>query len=185
MVKRGEAMRVLGMTIGVVGLVLALAVSARSGAAGQLRSEACTPGVKAIAGFQARVFCGPAKAAVIVNGKSVTFRNGVCERHSTYFLVNVGTVVTGVGKNRPKLPYFGLLMGRSPAYAEPAVTKPGTYHKGTITINGSFPPVDLHNEPDLRITIGPRMRSGTFSATKPGRPIYGTATYKVKGSFTC
>jgi hypothetical protein len=161
--------------------VLAFALSTRAGTLG----EACTPGVKTIAGFQARVFCGTAKVAVTVNGRSVTIRGGACERYSTYFLVNIGTAVTGTGKNRPKLAYFGLLMGRSPAYAEPAVTKPGTYRRGTITINGRGAQVDLHNEPDLRITIGRGMRSGTFSATKPGSPIYGTPTYTVKGSFTC
>lgn len=176
-------------------VLLALVVGGGSGTAragaglaeGEVRAgiAACEPGPRVIHGFQARVFCGPARATVTVNGKTVTVKNGVCERYPTYFLVNIGTAVTGIGKNRPKLPYFGLLMGRSPAYVEPAVTKPGNYRKGTITFNGSGIQVDLHNEPDLRITLAPGLRSGTFSATKPGSPIYGTPTYKVKGSFSC
>ena len=93
--------------------------TARAGAGlaeGEVRAgiAACEPGPRVIHGFQARVFCGPARATVTVNGKTVTVKNGVCERYPTYFLVNIGTSVTGIGKNRPKLPYFGLLMGRSP-----------------------------------------------------------------------
>ena len=148
-------------------------------------ASSCTPGVKTIRGFQARVFCGPAKARVSVNRKTFTIENGVCERHATYFLVNIGTVVTGTGRNRPRLPYFGLIMGRSPAYSDPVVNKPGTYRKGLITVNGRSVQVDLHNEADLRITLRPGLRSGTFSATKPASPIYGMPSYEVKGSFTC
>ena len=144
----------------------------------------CGPGVKTIAGLQARVFCGPAKATLTINGRPLTIRNGVCERHRTYFLVNIGTAVPG-GRGRPRIPYFGLIMGRSPAYAEPPVTKPGTYRRGTITITGRGLQVDLHDEADLRITLGEGLRSGTFSATKPGSPIYGTPGYSVKGSFAC
>jgi hypothetical protein len=165
---------------------LTLAGSGRAdGGAPRAGIGACTPGPRLVRGFQARVFCGPARATVVVNRRRFAFENGVCERHRTYFLVNIGTVVTGIGKSRPKLPYLGLLMGRSPAYAEPVVNKPGTYRKGTITLTSRGLQVDLHNEEDLRITIGPGMRSGTFSATKPGSAIYGIPTYKVAGSFTC
>lgn len=145
---------------------------------------ACSQGVKSVAGVHARVFCGPAKATVTINGRPLTIRNGVCERHRTYFLVNIGTAIPG-GKQKSKLPYFGLIMGRSPAYAEPPVTKPGSYRRGAITISGRGLQVDLHDEADLRITLGEGLRSGTFSATKPGSPIYGTPAYSVKGSFTC
>jgi len=148
-------------------------------------ASSCTPAVKTIRGFQAQVFCGPAKAKVTVNRKAFTIENGVCERHATYFLVNIGTVVTGTGRNRSKLPYFGLIMGRSPAYSEPVVNKPGIYREGLITVNARGVQVDLHNESDLKIVIGAGLRSGRFSATKPGSPIYGTPTYKVAGSFTC
>lgn len=148
-------------------------------------ASSCTPGVKTIRGFQARVFCGPAKARVTVNRMSFTIENGVCERHPTYFLVNIGTAVTGIGRNRPKLPYFGLIMGRSPAFTEPAVNKPGTYRKGLITVNVGGVQVDLHDEADLKIVLGGGLRSGRFSATKPGSKIYGPLTYKASGSFSC
>lgn len=177
-------MRALAL-IGTLGLVLALAVSARAGVGSQLREEACSPGVKTINGFPARVFCGPAKAKVSVNGKQVTIENGVCERHRTYFLINIGTAVTGIGGNRPKLPYFGLIMGRSPAYSEPVVNRPGIYRKGLITVNARGVQVDLHDETDLKIVLGAGLRSGRFSATKPGIAIYGTPEVRVTGSFTC
>ena len=148
-------------------------------------ASSCTPGVKTIRGFQARVFCGPAKARVTVNRKTFAIGNGVCERHATYFLVNIGTVVTGIGRNKPKLAYFGLIMGRSPAYSEPVVNKPGTYHRGLITVHGHGVEVDLHDEADLKIVLGAGLHSGHFSATKPGSTIYGTPGYEVSGTFSC
>jgi hypothetical protein len=166
-------------------VALALVGSAGASVHRQVAANACRPGATTIKGFQARVFCGPAKARVTIDGRSFTVTGGACERHSTYFLVNIGTVVTGTGEKRPKLPYFGLLMGRSPAYAEPAVRKPGTYRKGTITISSGSRQVDLHNEADLRITLGAGLRSGTFAATTPESVIYGTPAARVKGSFSC
>ncbi len=176
-----NALRVLAPAMG----VLVIAVPALAGGNAQARTAACSAGVKTIRGFQAQVFCGPAKATVVVNQRRVTVRNGMCERHPTYFLANIGTVVTGFGKKRPELPYFGLIMGRSPAYLEPVVNKPGTYHKGLITVNVPGLHVDLHDESDLTIVLGPGMRGGRFSATKPASAIYGTPKVTVTGSFTC
>ena len=76
-------------------------------------------------------------------------------------------------------------MGRSPAYSEPVVNKPGIYRKGLITVNVRGVQIDLHNESNLKIVLGAGLRSGRFSATKPESPIYGTPSYAVKGSFTC
>lgn len=168
-------------------LLLALGTSCLTASAfataGEARGEtqagvaACNPGPG--------VFCGPAKATIFVNGKRYALANGRCDRYRTYFLVNIGTAVTSGAAKRPKRLYFGLIMGRSPAYPDPVVNKPGVYRKGLITMRLGGPQVDLHNEPDLRIVLGAGLRSGTFSATKAGSPFYGTPTYKVKGSFTC
>ena len=76
-------------------------------------------------------------------------------------------------------------MGRSPAYSEPVVNKPGIYRKGLITVNARGVQVDLHDEADLKIVLGAGLHSGRFSATKPGSKIWGTSTYKVSGSFSC
>jgi hypothetical protein len=168
-------------------LAAAALVLAVAGGAGEARAGAagCDPGPRSVRGFQTQVFCGPATAKLIVNRKAFTIENGVCERHTTYFLVNIGTVVSGLGLDRPKLPYFGLVVGRSPAYPDPVVNKPGTYRKGSITVDGPGVQVDLHNEADLKIVLGAGLRSGRFSATKPGSAIYGTPAYKVSGTFSC
>jgi len=160
-----------------VGLVLAITARATNG---------CKAGLTTIKGFQARVFCGPATVRGTVNGKRFAIANGVCERYPNYFVVNIGTVVLGLGKNKPKLPYFGLLMGKSPAYSyDPAVAKDGTYTKGLITITSPKLKADLHNETDLKITLKNGRRAGRFSGTKPGSTIFNTPTVKVAGSFRC
>jgi hypothetical protein len=146
---------------------------------------ACDSGPRVARGMSAQAFCGPARATVVVNRRRITFRSGVCERHSKYFLVNIGTAVSGLGTRKPQPPYFGLVMGRSPAYSEPVVNKPGTYHQGLITVNARGMHIDLHDEQDLTIVLGPGLRAGRFSATKPASPIYGTPAYGVAGSFTC
>jgi hypothetical protein len=149
--------------------------------------RACEPGVTTIKGFQARVFCGPATAKGTINGKPFVFSGGVCDRHPQYLVVNIGTVVLGIGKNKPRLPYFGLLMGKSPAASasDPVVARDGTYTKGLITIGTSKSEVDLHDETDLKITLTHGRRSGTFSATKPGSTLFNVPTRKVSGSFRC
>jgi hypothetical protein len=163
--------------------LLALGATAQGGGAVPTATSACKPGVTTIKGFQARVFCGPAKVAAVVNGKKYVIKNGVCERYPTYFLINIGTTVLGIGKNRPELPYFGLLMGRSPAYSEPPVNTPGTYHKGLITIDVPGVHEHLHNEPDLKIVLKAGLKSGTFSASRPAQ--YGDKALKVSGAFSC
>src|SRR5207249_11461254 len=107
-----------------------------------------------------------------VNGKRFSIKNGMCERHAKYFLINIGTVVLGVGKNKPQIPYFGLIMGDSPAFSDPPVNKPGTYHKALITIDGPGINVDLHNEADLTVVLKSGLRSGTFSGTHPGSKTF-------------
>ena len=159
--------------VGAACVVLALAVAAPGGGAAG-RTAGCTPGMKSVNGFQARVFCGPAKATVKVNGKTHVFKGGVCERHPAFLSINIGTVVLGTGKGKPKLPYFGLVVGRSPAYPDPPVRKPGTYHRALITFTAPGLDVGLHSEPDLTIVLTRGLASGTFSATQPANkpPTY-------------
>ncbi len=83
--------------------VAAMALTAMLGLTGAAVGGAgvaspCTPGVKTIGGFQARVFCGPAKAKVTVNRSSSRSRTASASATRTYFLVNIGTVVTGIGR---------------------------------------------------------------------------------------
>lgn len=149
--------------------------------------QRCKPGVTTIKGFQARVFCGPASVKGTVNGKPFAISGGLCERHPQYFVVNIGTVVLGVGRSTPKLPYFGLLMGKSPAASasDPVVAKDGVYRKGLITITTPKLQADLHDETDLKITLTHGRRAGTFSGTKPGSTLFKQPAIKIKGSFTC
>ena len=95
-------------------LALCLAASTVAVAAPTASSRtSCTPGVTSVGGVQARVFCGPAKAKIHVNGKTLSFGGGDCERTSKYVSVNIGTVVLGqTTKKKPD--YFGLDVGQIP-----------------------------------------------------------------------
>jgi hypothetical protein len=156
-------------------------------------STACTPSVRTIKGFQMRVFCGPAKATVKVQvgqkaAKTYVFKNGQCDRYPKYFVVNIGTVVLGTGSNRPKLPYFGLLMGKSPAATsrDPVVAKDGTYKGGLITINtAGGASYGLSGPEQLTITLKNKRRAGTFVGKRPGSMLFDTPAIEITGSFTC
>ena len=49
-----------------------------SGAHARGTAATCAPGVKTIAGASARTFCGPAKATVKLNGKTISYKDGTC-----------------------------------------------------------------------------------------------------------
>jgi hypothetical protein len=115
-IHRAVAMKVmaaLAVLASAVAAGLSSSISARSAGA------TCKPGVTTVKGLTERVFCGPAKATVTIKvgtkaAKTYKFRNGKCDRFPKYFDANIGTVVLGATSKR-KPPYFGLLMGKSPA----------------------------------------------------------------------
>jgi hypothetical protein len=169
--------------------VLALGGLALSGGASG-GSTVCTPGVKTINGTQVRVFCGPAKATVRVQigtkaAKTYSFKNGQCDRYPKYFDVNIGFASLGA---KTKLPYFGLLMGKSPAATtrDPVVARDGTYKGGLITIHGSDgKSYSLFGPEQLTITLKKNRRAGTFVGGTPGSKLYKQAASKISGSFSC
>jgi hypothetical protein len=74
----------------------ATALAAIAVASGSPRSTAaCVPGVKRINGVPARTFCGPARATVKMNGKTISYSGGKCSKSLGLFSVNIGTVVLG------------------------------------------------------------------------------------------
>jgi hypothetical protein len=140
-------------------LATAFACTARAGAA----AATCTPGTKTIGGAGARTFCGPAKATVTLNGKTVSYRGGSCSTSIGLFTVNIGTVVLGTVKNAPE--YFGVT----------ATAKPGSHARQTIAVvhAGSSRAVIG------TVTLKPGLKGGTFT----GR-AFGSKSV-ISGSFSC
>ena len=169
-------------------LVVGLALASR--AHGTV--TACKPGVTTVNGVSVRVFCGAAKATVHVKvgsnpAKTYAFKNGECDRQPKYFDANIGTVVLGVTKKK-KPPYFGLLIGKSPAATseDPVVAKDGTYTGGLITIQtGTGAAYDLHGVEQLTITLKKNRHAGTFVGKRPGSTLFKQPALSVTGSFTC
>jgi hypothetical protein len=153
-------------SIVIIGLIVSCATVSLTGtvvASGAVRHADCVEGVKKINGVNARTFCGPARATVRVNGKTITYKGGECGTGLGQFSVNIGTVVLGTLKNKPD--YFGVA----------AVAKPGTHARQTVAV--------VHAGKTLAsigtVTLKRGLRSGTFSGT-----VFGSSTV-VSGSFTC
>jgi hypothetical protein len=148
--------------IALLGTTAALAL-ATSALASPQSASACVAGVKKINGVSARTFCGPAKATVQVNGKTVSYKGGQCSKSSFGWSINIGTVVLGNLQGKPE--YFGITAG----------AKPGTQSNGAVAV--------VHAGKSLAvtgtITLKAGLRSGTFSGKVFGAPT------RVTGSFSC
>jgi len=148
-------------------IVLAAAVLGTSVLGSSARASGnvatCTPGVKTITGASARTFCGPARATVTLNGKTISYRGGVCSTSIGLFSLNIGTVVLGTVKNAPE--YLGVT----------AKAKAGTQSRQTVAV--------VHAGASRAIigtvTLKPGLKSGTFT----GKAFGSKAT--ISGSFTC
>ena len=139
------------------------------------RPEACKPGVSHYYGAKANTFCGPAKAAAVVGGKTLRFSQGRCERRQQYVGVTIGTRVSGE-PTQPKPDFFGLAIGRTPGSADKPVTKDGTHKGGVVEL--------VHGGTEYAVsratvTLRSNRTKGTFVATLKG------SSTKVTGSFTC
>jgi len=141
--------------------LLATAVAGGARAAGRVAT--CTPGTKAIAGVPARTFCGPAKATVTLNGKTVSYKGGSCSTSIGLFSVNIGTVVLGPVKNAPE--YFGVT----------ATAKPRSQARQTIALVHAAG----HHAVIGSVTLKPGLKSGTFTGKEFG------AKTSISGTFTC
>ena len=147
----------------IAGALTALTVAASAFASPQ-RAGACVPGVKKLNGVSARTFCGPAKATVHVNGKTVFFKGGECSKSSFGWSINIGTVVLGSLGKKPE--YFGIA----------ASPKVGTQANGTVAV--------VHGGKGLAVTGGAiTLKAGLKGGTFSGK-VFGAPT-RVTGSFSC
>ena len=142
-------------------VVLAAALACSATAAGNV--TACTPGAKTIGGTSARTFCGPARATVTLNGKTVSYRGGSCSTSIGLFSLNIGTVVLGTVKNAPE--YLGVT----------ANAKPGSHSRQTIAVVHAGSTRALIGT----VTLKPGLRGGTFSGKALGSKTV------ISGSFSC
>ena len=151
-------------TIGILCTTAAAALSVTAAATGSPQSAAaCVAGVKKINGATARTFCGPAKARVQVNGKTITYKGGECSKSAFGWSINIGTVVIGTAPKKPD--YFGIA----------ARPKAGSQRDGAATL--------VHLGKGLSAlgttTLKPGLKSGTFTGKVFGEPT------RVTASFTC
>jgi hypothetical protein len=102
---------------------------------------------------------------------------GSCAATSSFFTINVGTVV--VAPNQ-KVPYFGLTLGRYPGAprGSPPVGGDGVYHKGVLVIRWHGGAWDVQGW--VRATLWSHESGGSFS----GRMTFFPHT-SVSGSFKC
>ena len=148
--------------IGTLGAAGALALAASATASPQA-AAGCVAGVHKINGVTARTFCGPAKASLLINGKTVSYKGGQCSKSSFGWSINIGTVVIGNLKNKPE--FFGIT----------ARAKTGPQRDGAAAI--------VHAGKGLSalgtVTLKPGLKSGTFSGKVFGDPT------KITGTFSC
>lgn len=158
-----------------VWVVAAIVVSSVAASAAPGSAAPCRAGVRQVNGVLSRVFCGPAKAAVKLGGKTLTYAGGACERTPAYFDVNIGIATLGQ-TTKPKPDYFGVLVGRAPGSSGPPAAKDGTYRRGvTVAAVSGGKGVAFVN---AAVTLKGNRTRGTFTA----RTITGAS---VSGSFSC
>ena len=142
------------------GILAALAVVLP--AAANANETSCEPGTKILAGRYVRVFCGPARASLVIAGRTFTFRPGECFRSKDFTNVNIGTFTVG---NVPVARYLRVV----------GPSKDGTALRGTVS--WQLPGL-LDGIRGARLTLAAKGTRGTFS----GRTYSGR---HAKGSFTC
>src|SRR5205085_11145917 len=77
-------------------------------------SRACAPKVTIVGGKQQTTYCGPAKATVHYDGKTIAYAGGTCSEASGFFSLYIGTRIAG-GSSKHLFYAFG------------SVRKDGTY----------------------------------------------------------
>jgi hypothetical protein len=126
-------------------------------------AAACVPGIKTIDGVSARTFCGPAKATVKMNGKTISYSGGKCSRSLGLFSINIGTVVLGNLRNKPE--YFGMT----------ASAKAGVQPRQGVSVVHAGKSQAIVGA----VTIKAGLKAGTFSGK-----VFGSSK-TISGSFTC
>ncbi len=160
--------------LSIVVLVACCAVAAASAGAVSA-APACTAGVHPFGGANARTFCGPAKATLVVGGRTIRFSGGSCERGPQYVAVNIGTVVLGTTtKTKPE--YFGLLVGKAPIVGGTPAAHDGSFKAQAVSAVHAGKGYAVINA-TVKLTNG-RTR-GAFTGT-----VFGT-NGSVHGTFRC
>jgi hypothetical protein len=160
---------VAGIVFAVLGAGVAGSALATPGIA------SCTAGVHSYGGTNARTFCGPATAILVVGGKTIHFSGGDCERGPAYVSVNIGTVVLGTS-TKPKPDYFGLLVGKAPIVGGTAAAHDGTYKPQALAADHAGKGYAI-----LQSTV--KLMGGRTRGTFTGK-VLGTNA-GVHGSFRC
>jgi hypothetical protein len=164
---------IAGAIVSMLAAIALLALVGSESAAGAER--ACTPGVREVNGTLSRVFCGPARANVVLAGKKLAFVNGECVRTGSYFTINVGTTSLGLSKRPPN--YFGITVGRTPLTpSSKKAAKDGAYTGALITFVWRGKGYTVDNGAKLVLKNG--RRAGSFTGTVSSRQ-------QVSGTFGC
>ena len=151
-----------------IGCTAAVLAAAGAQAVASAGTTGCTAGVNAAGGATVRTFCGPARAAVKIGGKTLHFTNGECEKVSGSYSVNIGSITLPAAK--PKYMYFGFTTTKKQG---------GTYKiYGDVGLGWQTPGKN-YGLGTGSVTISSSMKSGTFSGTT----ILGAQ--KASGSWTC
>jgi hypothetical protein len=150
-----------------VSVLLATALAFAALAAALPSRGACTPGLSKIGGFQARTFCGPAKANAKVAGKTLSFVGGQCAISQGYWTVNIGTIE--LGQPHKTKSYFGIALTK-PSHAD------GTYRNVTFGFNV---PGKSYLVTNGTLTLRKSGKAASFSGA------LATGGAKVTGSVTC
>jgi hypothetical protein len=122
----------------------------------------CEEGTKVLQGQYVRVFCGPARATLVVAGRTYRFRSGECFRSKDFTNVNIGTYTIGA---IPVARYIRIV----------GPSRDGTTRKGAVSwqLLGSVDGIG-----GARLTLSGKGTKGVFSGrTQSGK--------RAAGSFTC
>jgi hypothetical protein len=159
----------VGAILGVAGVVWVAAATAADHRAG------CTQGVHPYGGVNARTFCGPAKATVVLGGKTIHYAGGNCERGAAYLSLNIGTVVLGT-TTKPKPEYLGLLVGKAPLVGGTPATHDGTYKPQALAL-------DHAGKGYAILTASVKLTGGRTRGSFTGK-VFGTNA-PIQGTFAC
>lgn len=145
----------------VVALVATLAAGVIAGAE-RAGAAKCVPGVQVVGVQYVRVFCGPARATLVVAGRTFRFRSGECFRSKDFTNVNIGTYTVS-----------GAPLGRYLRVVGPS--RDGTTRRGSVS--WQLPGI-LDGISGAQLTLRAKGTRGSFSGrTRSGRP--------ASGSFNC
>jgi hypothetical protein len=122
----------------------------------------CDPGGKVQDGRYVQVFCGPARATLVLGSRTIRFKPGECRRTKDFTTVSIGTYTIG---NPPISRYVRIVGPR----------RDGTTRTGAVTwqLPGASDGIAR-----AKLTLVAKGTRGSFS----GRSQSGLAT---RGSFTC